>query len=143
MYSASLRPHLRGLPTRWKALTGYLLADNAYGVSLARFTEHPEMHGKLGYYLGAAVPIWATWQLAVGAGILLGAGLPAAWRLDFAAPLAFIALTIPFVRDRATAAAAVAAAATVVVAWTLPARLGLVAAALAGIVVGMLARRRA
>lgn len=143
MYSASLRPHLRGLPPRWKALTGYLLADNAYGVSLARFTEHPEMHGKLGYYLGAAVPIWATWQLAVGAGILLGAGLPAAWRLDFAAPLAFIALTIPFVRDRATAAAAVAAAATVVAAWTLPARLGLVAAALAGIVVGMLVRRRA
>jgi predicted branched-subunit amino acid permease len=79
----------------------------------------------------------------VGAGILLGAGLPAAWGLDFAAPLAFIALTIPFVRDRATAAAAVAAAATVAAAWTLPARLGLVAAALAGIVVGMLARRRA
>lgn len=143
MYSASLRQHLRGLPPRWKALTGYLLADNAYGMSIARFTEHPEMPGKLGYYLGVAVPIWLVWQIAVGAGIALGAGLPAAWRLEFAAPLAFIALTIPFLRDRASVAAALAAATVAVAAWTLPARLGLALAAVVGMAVGMLVRRKA
>jgi predicted branched-subunit amino acid permease len=142
MYSASLRQHLPGLPLRWKALSGYLLADNAYGMSVARFTEHPEMPGKLGYYLGVAVPIWLVWQLTVGAGIVLGAGLPAAWRLEFAGPLAFIALTIPFLRSRAAVATAVAAAAAAVVFWGLPARLGIAAAAVVGMAVGMLLWRK-
>src|SRR5688572_26456076 len=78
MYSAALRPHLPGLPLRWKLATGYLLADNAFGLCIARFTEHPQMPGKLGYFLGAALPIWLIWQAAVGLGILIGAGLPAA-----------------------------------------------------------------
>jgi predicted branched-subunit amino acid permease len=141
MYSAALRPHLAGLPLRWKLAAGYLLADNAFGLGIARFTEHPQMRGKLGYFLGAAVPVWLTWQLAVGLGIVIGAGLPAQWRLEFAAPLAFIALTVPLLRDRAMVAAALAAAATVVALWELPMRLGLAAAALAGIAAGVLARR--
>ncbi len=143
MYSASLRPHLAGLPLRWKLATGYLLADNAYGLAISRFTEHPQMAGKLGYFLGAAAPIWLTWQLAVGLGIAIGAGLPAQWRLEFAAPLAFIALTVPLLRDRSMVAAALAAAATVVAAWGLPMRLSLAAAALVGIAVGLLARGKA
>jgi predicted branched-subunit amino acid permease len=143
MYSAALRPHLPGLPLRWKLATGYLLADNAFGLCIARFTEHPQMPGKLGYFLGAALPIWLLWQVAVGLGILIGAGLPAQWRLEFAAPLAFIALTVPLLRDRAMVAAALAAAVTVVAAWELPMRLGLAAAALAGIAVGVLVRRKA
>jgi predicted branched-subunit amino acid permease len=141
MYGASLRAHLAGLPLRWKLAAGYLLADNAYGLSISRFTEHPGMQGKLGYFLGAALPVWITWQLAVGVGILAGAGLPAQWRLEFAAPLAFIALTVPLLRERAMAAAALAAALTVVAAWALPMRLSLAAAAVVGIAAGMLVRR--
>ncbi len=106
MYSASIRPHLAALPAPWRLAAGYLLADNAYALSVARFTEHPQMEGKAGYYFGAAVTVWLTWQAAVGAGIALGAGLPATWRLEFAAPLAFIALTVPLLRDRAMVAAA-------------------------------------
>jgi len=143
MYSASLRAHLAGLPLRWKLAAAYLLADNAYGLAIARFTEHPRMSGRLAYFLGAALPIWLTWQVAVGLGIAIGAALPAQWRLEFAAPLAFIALTVPLLRDRAMVAAALAAAVTVIAAWALPMRLGLAAAAAAGIAVGMLVRRRA
>ena len=40
------------------------------------------------------------------AGVLLGASLPADWKLEFAAPLAFIAMSVPFIRDRALLAAA-------------------------------------
>jgi predicted branched-subunit amino acid permease len=142
MYSASIRPHLAALSPRGKLLAGYLLADNAYGVCIARFSEHPDLPGKLGFYFGAAVPVWLTWQATVGAGILVGAGLPPQWRLDFAAPLAFIALTVPLLRDRAMVAAALAAAITAVAAWSLPMRLGIAAAALVGLTVGMLVRRR-
>ena len=141
MYSASLRPHLAALPARWRVAAGYLLADNAYGLCMARFTEHPQLAGKAGYYFGAALPVWITWQATVGAGILVGAGLPGAWRLDFAAPLAFIALTIPLLRSRAMVAAALAAAVTSVAAYGLPMRLGIAAAAVAGLAVGMLFRK--
>ena len=143
IYSASIRAHLAAMPRRWKLLAGYLLADNAYGLCITRFTEHPEMAGKVGYYFGAAVPVWLAWQVAVAAGIAVGTGLPANWRLDFAAPLAFVALTVPLLRDRAMVAAALAAGITAVAAADLPLRLGIAAAVLAGLATGMLLRRRA
>ena len=141
MYSASLRPHLIGAPLRWRLLAGYLLADGAYGLSLGRFAEEREDAGKLGFFLGAGVAIWVTWQAAVLAGILIGAGLPASWRLEFAAPLAFIAMSVPLLRDRAMVAAALAAGVTVMLAHGLPLRLSIPLAALTGIAVGLAARR--
>ena len=142
MYSASMRQHLAGLPRRWRLLCGYLLADNLYGLSLARFSDHPEDPSKLAYFLGAGIPIWIAWQAAVLAGIAIGAGVPHAWRLEFAAPLAFIALTVPFLRDRAMIGAALAAGTTVVAANGLPLRMGLLLAALAGIGAGLLIERK-
>jgi 4-azaleucine resistance transporter AzlC len=143
MYSASLRQHVAALPLRAKLAAAYLLADNAYATAISRFIDHPERSAKGAFYFGVAVPIWTTWQATVAIGIALGAGLPAAWRLEFAAPLAFIALTVPLLRDRAMVIAALAAGITAIVASPLPARLGLAAAALAGLAAGLLARRRA
>ncbi len=137
MYSASLRAHFSGLPLRGRALAAYITADNAYGVSIAHFNDRPAMRGKLGYYLGAGGSVWLVWQVTVALGIVLGSGLPAELRLEFAAPLAFIALTVPLLRSRAMVAAAVAAAITVVAGAGLPFRLGLAAAALVGIAVGL------
>ena len=87
--------------------------------------------------MGAALIIWTGWQLAVAAGIGIGAGVPASWRLEFAAPLAFIAMTIPLLRDRAMVAAAAVAAITVVSAHALPLKLSVPLAALAGIAAGL------
>jgi 4-azaleucine resistance transporter AzlC len=142
MYSASLRMHLAHLPRRWRLLVAYLQADNVYGLSLARFADHPDDPWKLEFFLGAGVPIWLAWQAAVLAGILIGAGVPPSWRLEFAAPLAFIAMTVPFLRDRAMVAAALAAGLTVVAANALPLRLNLLLAAIAGISAGLLMERR-
>jgi predicted branched-subunit amino acid permease len=143
MYSASLRLHFAQLPLRWRLLIAYLQADNVYGLTLARFAEHPHDAAKLEFFLGAAIPIWLAWQGAVLAGIVIGAGVPPSWRLDFAAPLAFIAMTVPFLRDRAMIAAALAAGLTVVAANGLPLRLNLLLAALAGISAGLLAEKKA
>ena len=142
MYSASLRAHFARLPLRWRLLAAYLQADNVYGLSLARFADHPHDPSKLEYFLGAGIPIWIAWQEAVLAGILIGAGVPASWRLEFAAPLAFIALTVPFLRDRAMIVAALAAGLTVVAASDLPLKLGLLLAAVAGIGAGLLMDRK-
>jgi predicted branched-subunit amino acid permease len=142
MYSASLRVHFAHAPLRWRLLVAYLVADNAYGLTLGRFADRPDDPAKLEYFLGTGVPIWVAWQLAVLAGVWIGSGVPASWRLEFAAPLAFIAMSVPFLRDRATAAAALAAGITVILANDLPLRLSVVAAALTGIVVGMLFERK-
>lgn len=139
MYSASLRTQFAGLPLRLRALMGYLLADNVYALSMMRHAEHPQLAGKVPYYFGAALTIWSGWQVSVAAGLLVGTGLPAAWKLDFAAPLAFVAITVPLLRDRAMVAAAAAAAVTVVLAYGLPFRLGLPLAGVVGIAVGLLA----
>jgi predicted branched-subunit amino acid permease len=82
-----------------------------------------------------------VWQLAVAAGAAIGAGLPAAWRLEFAAPLAFIAMSVPFIRDRAMLAAALASGVTVVLAHGLPLRLAVPLAALTGIGAGLALRK--
>ncbi|MGA8049592.1 MAG: AzlC family ABC transporter permease [Burkholderiales bacterium] len=142
MNSASIRPHLASLPLRWRLLCAALIADNPYALCIARFTEHPQMKGKLWYYLGASGLVWLAWQLAVLAGALLGAGVPPSWKLEFAAPLAFIAISVPLLRDRAMVAAALAAAMTAVLASGLPLRLGLALAALTGIAVGIATERR-
>ena len=142
MYSASLRLHFAHASLGMRALVAYLIADNVYGVLLSRVAEHRDPRYKLAFYLGTGAVVWAAWQAAVLAGALLGAGLPASWRLEFAAPLAFIALTVPLLRDRAMVAAALAAAVTVVAAWALPMRLALAAAALVGIAVGLAVRRK-
>lgn len=137
MYSASLRLHFMRLPLRWRLLIAYLQADNVYGLTLARYADRPGDRGKLEYFLGAGIPIWLAWQAAVLAGILIGAGVPASWRLEFAAPLAFIAITVPLLRDRAMIAAALAAALTVVAASGLPLRLNVIVAAIVGIAAGL------
>jgi predicted branched-subunit amino acid permease len=143
MYSASLRLHLAHLPLRWRLAVAYLVADNVYGLALSRFSgESSSLEEKLGYFLGAAVPIWIAWQLAVLVGVAIGAGVPPSWRLEFAAPLAFIAMTVPFLRERAMVAAALAAGITVVAASALPLRLNLVLAAAAGLSAGLAFERR-
>ncbi|HET7672088.1 MAG TPA: AzlC family ABC transporter permease [Burkholderiales bacterium] len=136
MYSASLRLHFAHEPLRWRLLMAYMTADNVYGLTLMRAAER---RGNLrDYFMGAAVVVWIGWQLAVAAGILIGAGVPASWRLEFAAPLAFIAMTIPLLRDRAMVAAALVAGITVIALHALPLKMSIMAAAIAGIATGLL-----
>jgi len=138
MYSASLRLHFAHAPLRWRLLLGYLTADNVYGLMLQRFSDRPDEPGRLEYLLGAGISIWLVWQIAVLGGVLIGAGVPASWRLEFAAPLAFIAMTVPLLRDRAMTGAALAAGITVIAAHALPLKLSVLAAAAVGIGAGML-----
>src|SRR5262245_3417908 len=133
MYSASLRLHFAHAPLSWRLLIALLTADNAYGLLLQRFSDHPNDSGKMSYFLGVGAAIWVAWQAAVIAGALIGAGVPASWRLEFAAPLAFIAMSVPLLRDRAMVAAALAAGIAVIACYALPLKLSVLAAAATGI----------
>jgi predicted branched-subunit amino acid permease len=137
MYSASIRPLLAGEPLWRRLVFAYALVDNTYAMFMQRYGTHPGQPGKFDYFMGLTAPIWVCWQVTVGIGIAVGARLPAAWKLDFAAPLAFIAMTVPFLRGRPMLAAAASAGATAVLAAGLPLKLGLMLAAVVGICAGL------
>ncbi len=139
MYSASLAPHFRRLSAGWKGLLSYLLTDPAYAVSITRFDGETREPEKRWYFLGAALVVWLTWQASTMIGVFLGARVPEGLSLDFFLPLGFIALVVPALKDRSVSAAALSAGVAAVFAVALPLNLGLVAAALVGVLAGLLA----
>jgi 4-azaleucine resistance transporter AzlC len=142
LYSASMAPYLKDLSMRWKALLAYLLTDEAYAATIIHYEEQGLTVGSHWFFLGAGFSLWSTWQVSTAAGIFLGAAIPAAWPLDFALPLTFIAMVTPVLKDRPDIAAAISAGVVALLAYGLPYKLGLILAALIGILVGMLLEGR-
>jgi 4-azaleucine resistance transporter AzlC len=140
LYSASLGPTLRDAPRGWRLALAYLLVDEVYGVVIGRMLSLP-MRQRVRYMLGSGLTLWIAWQISTLVGILIGARIPAGWSLDFAATLTFIALLVPLLRDRALIGAALVAGVVAALTLGAPLKLGLVAAAIAGIGVGMLLDR--
>lgn len=143
LYSASVAPFVKPLRARWKVLLAYLLTDEAYAVTISHYeqTDIPIEH-KHWYYLGAGLALWSTWQASTAVGIFFGAQVPESWGLDFTLALTFIALVVPRLKDRAGTGAALAASLAAIVGFALPYKVGLMAAALIGIVVGMVIESR-
>ena len=137
LYSASLAPHVNKLPLRWKMLLAYLMTDEAYAVTIIHYNEgRTPAATRHWFFLGAGVALWTTWQATTAIGIFLGASIPASWSLDFALALTFTGLVVPTLRDRPHVAAALTAGLVAVLAASWPYKLGLIAAAIAGILVG-------
>lgn len=137
-YSASLAPYIRHLSIRWKLILAYLLTDEAYAVTILHFTQNQAQAAtRHWYFLGAGLTLWTSWQISTAAGIFLGAAVPESWSLDFALTVTFIGLVIPMLRNRPQVAAALAAGLVAVLTFAWPYKLGLVAAAISGILVGM------
>lgn len=142
LYSASLAPHVNKLPLGWKMLLAYLLTDEAYAVTIIHYNEaRTPAVTRHWFFLGAGLALWTTWQATTAIGIFLGASIPASWSLDFALALTFIGLVVPTLRDRPHVAAALTAGLVAVLAAAWPYKLGLIAAAVAGIVIGTAVER--
>ncbi|MCA9972201.1 MAG: AzlC family ABC transporter permease [Anaerolineales bacterium] len=138
LYSASLAPHVAHLPARWRWLLAYLLTDEAYVIAILHYND-PDAPPTLKhwYFLGAGLTLWIAWQLSTAVGIFLGAQVPTGWSLDFTLALTFIGLVMPALRERPHLAAALTAGAVAVLTLHWPYKLGLMAAALAGIAAGV------
>lgn len=140
LYSASMAQYLRELPLRWRLLLAYLLTDEAYAAAVNRFACGPVSPHRHWFLLGTGFTLWAGWQLSTLAGVLIGAAIPASWSLDFSIALTFIALVVPALRRRSEIVAACAAGLAALALQGLPHKLWIIAAALAGMAVGMIAR---
>ena len=95
------------------------------------------MPGKLSYLKALMFPNWAAWQTGSIAGILLGSAVPPQWGLGFAGTLAILCITIPLVVNKAILAGVAVASLVAVLAFSLPYKLGLLAAVVAGMVTAM------
>ncbi len=143
LYSASLAPHLKHLSPLWRWLLSYLLTDEAYVVAALHYgNENRPVTNKHYYFLGAGLTLWGCWQVSTAVGIFLGTQIPSNWSLDFTLALTFIALVIPNLKDHPDLASALSAGTVAVLAAGLPYKLGLMAAAMTGIIVGVWLRQR-
>ncbi len=142
LYSASMAPYLKHLPPRWKWGIAYLLTDEVYATIITRYRDPidgPEAHHNRHWFaLGAGLTLWSSWQGSTLVGVWLGALIPESLGLDFTLALMFIALVIPTLSDRPSVAAAVVAGGMGMALNGLPYNLGLIAAVLIGVVVGLL-----
>lgn len=146
LYSASVAPLLAHLPRRWKVLLAYLLTDEAYAAAIPHLMTSEQNAAKSAQahwiLFGSGFGLWAGWQLATLAGVLIGAQLPANLGLDFALPLTFIAIVVPMIDSRARLLAVVSAGVVAVVLAGMPYKLGLFFGALTGLVAGAAMPRR-
>jgi 4-azaleucine resistance transporter AzlC len=142
LYSASLAPYLKHLSMKWKVLLSYLLTDEAYAPTALHYEQKGVASNGHWFLLGAGISLWTIWQVSTALGIFLGARLPEELPLDFALPLTFIAMLVPILKKRPMIAAALSAGVTALLAYSLPFKLGLILAALVGIIVGTVLERK-
>jgi 4-azaleucine resistance transporter AzlC len=150
LYSASVAPYVQHLRPAWKLLLSYLLTDEAYVVTIVHYDQteasaaaQPRAADRRHwFFLGAGLALWTCWQLSTALGIFLGAAVPASWGLEFTLPLTFIALVVPNLKSRAEVTAALTAGLAALVAFSLPYKLGLIAAALIGVLAGLAVDRK-
>jgi 4-azaleucine resistance transporter AzlC len=143
LYSVTLSPHVRGLPQRWLLPLGFLLTDEAFAVTIRRYTQPDPSPLKHWFYLGAGLTLYVNWQAFTWIGLWAGLTIadPGAWGLGFALPLTFIALLIPQLVNRSVLICVATAGTAALLFGGLPHQTGLIAAALAGVIAGVAADR--
>jgi predicted branched-subunit amino acid permease len=141
LYSASVAPVLKQLPWRWKLLLAYLLTDEAYAAAIPYLLASPRSPLAHWILFGAGFTLWAGWQIATLAGVVLGAQLSDNLSLDFALPLTFIAIVVPLLTDRRRVAIALVSGILAVLLAGLPYKLGLFCAALAALLLAAVSPR--
>lgn len=144
LYSATLQPFVRHLPARWRVPLAFWLTDETFAVVQHRYADAEQSPYKHWYFLGSCLAMYGNWQVCTLIGVAFGQAVPnlAAWGLDFAMLATFIGIVVPMLRHLPQVAAALVAGAVAVACHGLPYQLGLLVAAMAGIVVGVGLERR-
>jgi len=138
MYSASLAPHLSEVPLWKRAFMSYLLVDQTYALSLTKFETEPKMNSaeKAAYYIGTMVINVPVWYGGTVIGALSGAQIPPEYALDFALPIAFLAIVAPMLKTVAHLAAAATSIVLALLLAFVPYNFGLIIAAITAMMIG-------
>jgi predicted branched-subunit amino acid permease len=141
VYSAALASRVRHLGNAQRMLVAAFLVDTTFALTQAREEAHPHDAHIISYYAGCSSVFWLAWVVFCAVGVFAGNIVPASWQLDFAIPLSFIAIAAMSIRSVPMAAAAVVGGAASVLLFSLPLKLGLIAACLAGLLAGLLTQK--
>ncbi len=138
IYSAAVSPSFRSLPLLERLGLGYVISDVGFVFYMRHEPtwRHSPVRGA--YFAGMGLAVFFVWHAASFVGLYGAALVPEEWGLDFAGMLALLALWVPMLLRRPSLAASVVAGGLAVMLRGLPARLGIVAAILAGISVAVL-----
>lgn len=138
MYSAALTPYLGRAPMWQRVFAAYLLVDQSYALSHQKFEAEPEMTvpERMGYYMGTCLLVMSVWYGASLAGAIIGSALPPQIPIDFALPIAFLAMVAPALRTLPHVIAAFTAVVVSLFAASVPWSLGLIIAGAAGMIAG-------
>jgi len=138
MYSAALTPYL-GRARLWqRVFVAYLLVDQSYALSHARFESDAAMSvpQRVGYYFGTCLLVMIVWFGMSYVGAAIGTALPVSIPLDFALPIAFLSMVAPMMRTLPHLIAATVAVVVALLAVNVPYSLGLILAGMAGMMAG-------
>ncbi|MBT8456287.1 MAG: branched-chain amino acid ABC transporter permease [Rhodobacteraceae bacterium] len=149
MYSASLVPYLGAAPMWKRVFISYFNVDQTYAISVAKFEGVPTLNlgDRTAFFFGVATPIFPTWCGMTLVGALMGQQIPPEWSLEFAVPIAFLAVIAPMLKSLAHVAAALTSVVLALALVSLPLNTGLLVAGVVAMVVGagietLMARRR-
>jgi len=143
LYSATLVPYLKDLPSTWRVALAFWLTDDTFAVTVHRFQQGDASAEKHWYQLGSSLAMYLNWQFWCWSGLILGQKIPNAseWGLDVAMPITFIGMIIPFVKTIPMAVCVLTAGTASLLTLTLPYKLGIVVSAFAGIAAGLMTER--
>jgi len=143
IYAASLLPHIKHLPQRWRIPLGFFLIDEVYAATYPNYLKNANSNNHW-HYLGVGVAFYLSWNIATVVGILFGANIEgiADWGLDFAMSATFIGMVMPHLINKPMVAGVLTSAVLAVVTYSLPHKIGLVIASVAGMAVGYALEQR-
>lgn len=144
LYSFTLVPFVKHLPQHWKIPLGFWLTDETFAVVVSRYSSDERSPYKHWYHLGSAIFFYLNWQVCTFLGLTFGQLIPnaTAWGLDFAMSATFIGMVVPYLKTRPMVATAVVSSTVALLSYSIPNKLGLILAALSGIVAGVLVEAR-
>ncbi len=144
LYAVGLVPHLKTVGQGWKLALGFWLTDETFMVAIQRYRQPDPSPYKHWFHLGSALAMYSSWQISTFLGLTIGQTLPNAadWGLDFAMVATFIGMTLPYLPRRSMVATVIVAGVTALAARSLPHQLGLMVAAISGIITGVLVENR-
>lgn len=140
LYSATLAPQVKHLSLRWQIPLAFWLTDETFVVAARHYDQPTSPVNKHWYYLGSALFMYLNWQLCTWLGLSIGQLIPnvAAWGLDFAMPVTFLGMVVPYLKNRAMVATVIVSGLVSILAYNMPNKLGLILAAVAGIGAGIM-----
>lgn len=142
MYSGAFAPSFGEYPRRWRIPLSHLMTDQSTVTSLLFNQRERDPRRRLPYYVGAGLSFATSWWAGTTIGVFIGATIPPEFQVGFAAPLMFVALAVPSIRDRSSLIAAAVGFSVTLIAREAPMNTGLLIGAGVGIAFGMLARWR-